>query len=122
MSMGEDHKKRAPNRAPALARTPELQENQMIRLAMQLARKKLEDGSASSQVICHFLQLGTEKAKLERQKLESETQLAAAKAEAMRAMQTSEQVTADAMDAFRRYRGTDFVPEDEADQYVLYDD
>ncbi len=120
--MEEDCKKRAPRRAPGLARTPELQENQMIGLAMQLARKKLEDGTASSQMIVHFLQLGTEKARLERVKLASEAQLAEAKAEAMRAMQTSEQVTNDALAAFRRYRGTDFVPEDEADDYVLYDD
>lgn len=120
--MTEDHKKRAPKRAPALARTPEQQENQMIGLAMQLARKKLEDGSASSQVLVHFLQLGTEKARLERIKLESEARLAEAKAEAMQSMQTSEQLTHDALAAFRRYRGTDFVPEDEADNYVLYDD
>lgn len=120
--MDEDRKKRAPKRAPSLARTPELQENQMISLAMQLAKKKLEDGSASSQVICHFLQLGTEKARLERAKLESEAKLAEAKAEVMRATQTSEQLMSDALAAFSRYRGTDFVPDDQADDYVLYDD
>lgn len=120
--MDEEHRKRAPRRAPSLARTPELQENQMIGLAMQLAKKKLEDGSASSQLIVHFLQLGTEKARLERIKLSSEAKLAEAKAEVMRATQTSEQLMSDALSAFSRYRGTDFVPDDQADDYVLYHD
>ena len=52
---------------PAL--TPEAKENQMISLAMHCAEKQMREGTASSQVITHFLKLGTEKAKLEREKL-----------------------------------------------------
>lgn len=42
---------------PAL--TPEARENQMISLAVDLAEQQLRDGTASSQVITHFLKLGT---------------------------------------------------------------
>lgn len=120
--MDEDIQRAVPKRKPAIARTPELQENEMIALAMRVAKKKMEDGTASSQMIVHFLQLGTEKAKLERAKLEAETKLAESKAEAMQMLQSSEEITIQALAAFRRYQGTNFVPEDEADQYVLYDE
>ena len=37
--------------------TPEARENQMISLAMDCAEQQLLDGTASSQVITHFLKL-----------------------------------------------------------------
>ena len=51
---------------PAL--TPEARENQMIDLAVNLAEQQLRDGTAKSQVIVHFLKLGTQRAKLEQEK------------------------------------------------------
>ena len=45
---------------PALS--PEARENQLISLAVDLAEQQLIDGSASSQVITHFLKLGTTRA------------------------------------------------------------
>ena len=53
---------------PAL--TPEARENQLIYLATDLAEKQLREGTASSQVITHYLKLGSTKEKLEREKLE----------------------------------------------------
>ena len=44
---------------PAL--TPEARENQMISLAVDLAEKQLMEGTASSQVITHYLKLGSTK-------------------------------------------------------------
>ena len=49
---------------PALS--PETKENQMISLAMDLAEKQLIEGTASSQVISHFLKLGSTKERLEK--------------------------------------------------------
>ena len=51
---------------PAL--TPEARENQMISLAVDLAGKQLQEGTASSQVITHFLKLGSTKQQLEKQR------------------------------------------------------
>ncbi len=61
------------------ARTPEENEQQLINLAMKQARLQLENGTASSQIITHFLQLGTQKYILEQEKLKAETEMARAK-------------------------------------------
>ena len=43
------------------ASSPEARENQMISLAIDLAEQQLRDGTASSQVITHYLKLGSTK-------------------------------------------------------------
>ena len=48
---------------PAL--TPEARENQLISLAVDLAEQQLRDGTASSQVITHFLKLNLKKRNFE---------------------------------------------------------
>ena len=63
--MGETRKK--PKRIrPAL--TPEAREDQLIALATNLAEKQLMDGTASSQVITHYLKMGSTKERIERQR------------------------------------------------------
>ena len=56
---------------PAL--TPEGRDNQMMSLAINLAEEQLRNGTASSQVITHYLKMAAnkEKEKLEREKLAS---------------------------------------------------
>ena len=58
---------------PAL--TPEARENQLISLAVDLAEKQLQEGTASSQVITHYLKLGSMRERLEREKLEEENKI-----------------------------------------------
>ena len=48
------------------ATTPEGREKQLIALATDLAEKQLREGTASSQVITHYLKLGSSKDKIER--------------------------------------------------------
>ena len=55
----------------------------MIALAVDLAEKQLMEGTASSQVITHFLKLGSSKAELEREKLAMENELIRAKTESI---------------------------------------
>ena len=62
---------------PALS--PEARENQMISLAVDLADKQLIEGTASSQVITHFLKLGSTKAQIEKELLAKQVDLAEAK-------------------------------------------
>lgn len=88
---------------PAL--TPEGRENQMISLAVDLAEQQLREGTASSQVITHFLKLGTERAQLEKEKLKHENALAAAKTEAIRSEKASEEFYKKVIDAVRNYNG-----------------
>lgn len=88
---------------PAL--TPEGRENQLISLAVDLAEQQLREGTASSQVITHFLKLGTEKAQLEKEKLKHENALAEAKTEALKSEKASEEFYKKVIDAVRNYNG-----------------
>lgn len=88
---------------PAL--TPEAREKQMMSLAMDCAEQQLRDGTASSQVICHFLKLASSKEKLEKERLEEENKLLRAKAEAIKSAETSEELYRNAIKAFSRYSG-----------------
>ena len=88
---------------PALS--PEARENQMIALAVDLAEKQLMEGTASSQVITHFLKLGTTKAELEREKLASENELLRARTEAIQSAKKVEELYTQALNAMRNYGG-----------------
>lgn len=88
---------------PAL--TPEARENQMIALAVDLAEKQLIEGTASSQVITHFLKLASTRERLEKEKLEKENELLRAKTEAIESAKRVEELYSDALRAMRSYRG-----------------
>lgn len=88
---------------PAL--TPEARENQMISLAVGLAEQQLIQGTASSQVITHFLKLGSTRAQIEKEMLTEQKQLVAAKTESIKAAQRIEALYGEAMDAMRSYSG-----------------
>lgn len=97
-------------RRPAL--TTEARENQLVSLAVDLAEKQLLEGTASSQVITHYLKLGTTIARLEREKLERENELLKAKTKALESAERVEELYANALSAMRRYGG---VGGDESD-------
>ena len=101
-------------RRPAL--TPEARENQMIALAVDLAEKQLIEGTASSQVITHYLKLATQKEKLENEIREKQRELISAKTESIQSSQRIEELYADAIKAMKRYSGQ----RDPEDDY--YDD
>lgn len=86
-------------------KTPEGTESYLINLAMRRAAEMMENGTAPAQIISHFLKLGTEKARYEREKLKAETQLAISKASLMESQKKSEEVAAEALKAFKRYAG-----------------
>lgn len=88
---------------PAL--TPEAREQQLISKAVDLAERQIDEGTASSQIIVHFLKLGTEKAKLEREKIKQENLLTQAKIESIQSSARVEELYAQAIDAMRRYSG-----------------
>ena len=90
-------------RRPAISE--EADEKRMISLATDLARKQLEEGTASSQVITHYLKLGTTIAKLEKEKLEKENKLLDAKTESIQSEQRSEELFKQAIEAMKHYSG-----------------
>lgn len=97
------------------AKTPEARENQMISLAVDLAEKQLLDGTASAQVITHYLKLATTKSKLENEKLVKENEFLGAKAEALKSQQRMESVYEEAIAAMRMYSGADYEVEEDAE-------
>lgn len=87
------------------ARSLEARENQLISLAVDLAEKQLRDGTASSQVITHYLKMGSTKERLEKEKLEQENKVLKAKAEAYESSKQTAELYKNALDAMRKYTG-----------------
>lgn len=93
----------ATRKRPAI--NPQARENQMISYAIDLAEQQLLDGTASSQVITHFLKLGTERERLERERLAEENKLIKAKAEALESAKEIKALYEEALKAMRNYSG-----------------
>lgn len=85
----------------------------MIALAVDLAEKQLAEGTASSQVITHFLKLGSSKEKLEKDILEKQKELITAKTENLQSAKRMEGLWEEAISALRDYRGEKNDVEDE---------
>lgn len=88
---------------PAL--TPEARENQLISLAVDLAEKQLQEGTASSQVITHYLKLGSTKERIEKEILEKQKELITARTEALQSSKRVEELYTEALNAMRNYSG-----------------
>lgn len=88
---------------PAL--TPEARENQLISLAVDLAEKQLQEGTASSQVITHYLKLGSTRERLEKERLKKENKLLDAKTKSYQSVEELKEIYADALKAMKSYSG-----------------
>lgn len=97
---------------PAL--TPEARENQLIALAVNLAEQQLRDGTASSQVITHYLKLGSSKEKLEQDILKEQKKMIIAKTESLQSEKRFEELFQNALDAFTSY-GSKIISPDNKD-------
>lgn len=89
------------------ASTPEGREQQMISLADDLAERQLREGTASSQVITHFLKLGTSRERLEQERLRNENLLLEQKQQYMASQAKAEEMMAEVLSAMKRYAGAD---------------
>lgn len=98
------------------ATTPENRENQLISAAMDLAEKRIQDGTASAQEIVHYLKLGSTREKLEQARLNHENELLRSKVEAMASAKRVEELYEAALHAMRSYAGRD------VESYEDYDD
>lgn len=94
-----------PSRRSRPARSVEARENQLISLAIDLAEKQLMEGTASSQVITHYLKLGSTKERLEKEIMAKQKELLEAKTESLQSAKKQEELLEEAMKAFSVYRG-----------------
>lgn len=85
--------------------TPEEYENECIALAFKEAKRRLEDGTASSQLITEFVKAGSRKRELELEELERNNALLTAKVEALESQKRTEDVYQKALAAMRTYAG-----------------
>lgn len=98
----ENSKELAPIRR---AIDPQVRENQMIALSTNLAEKQLREGTASSQVICHYLKLGSMEKQLELEKLRNENLLLKKKVEAIDSQMETNAKYAEVIAAMTVYTG-----------------
>lgn len=94
------------------ATTKDGRENQLIALAIELAEKQLRRGTASSQVITHFLKLASSREELEQERLKRENLLLAAKAENLESGRNAETRYEEALRAMRSYQGIEIEEEE----------
>ena len=81
----------------------EAQETKLVALALKQAQNQLENGTASSQIITHFLRLGSIKAQVELEKLELENRLLEEKILAERSGQQLNEMFGEVLAALKSY-------------------
>ncbi len=87
------------------ATTVEGREIQLVALAVDVAEEQMRNGKVSAQVLTHYLKLGTERERLEREKLRKENTLLDAKANALASAERMERLYDEALKAMRTYQG-----------------
>lgn len=102
-----------PRRRPAT--TPEGRENELVSAAIDLAETQIRNGSASSQVITHFLKLGSTREQLEQQRLKHENELTRVRIEAIESQKRVEELYMEALRAMRSYSGDLQIPDDDVE-------
>lgn len=111
MSKSNDDERQTKKKRPP-GTTPEARENQLVALAMKLAEKQMMEGTASSQVISHFLKLGSTRERIEKEILQEQKDYLTAKTEAMRSAKRVEELYTNALNAMRNYSGQTIDDED----------
>lgn len=112
MAPRRESKKRT--RRPAT--TPEGREGQLVALAVDLAEEQLASGTASAQVISHYLKLGSTREKLEQERLAKENELLHAKVEHLASAKRVEELYEEALRAMRTYAGIEDYEVGELDE------
>lgn len=100
------------NRSPSRpATSPQDRENQLVALATDLAEDQMREGTASAQVISHYLKLGSTREQLEQERLRYETKLLEARTQQISDSARMEELYANAINAMKTYQGQDIPDE-----------
>lgn len=100
------------NRKSPVARSAEARENEMIALATDLAEKQLREGTASAQVITHYLKLATTREQMEKKELEEKIKLLEARTEQIKAAKQDEEYYNRIVSAIKSYQGVNYESDD----------
>lgn len=100
------------------ATSPEMRENQLADAAYDLAEEQMQAGTASSQVITHFLKAGSMRERLEQQRMRHEIELMEVKKEQLEGQKRVEELYVNALEAMRGYSGQGPKQESIEGEYV----
>ena len=87
------------------ATSPEEREMQLSDAAYDLAEEQILSGTASSQVITHFLKMGSSRERLEQERMRHEVELMEVKKEQLTQQARIEELYVGAIEAMRGYSG-----------------
>lgn len=99
------------HRRRSSARTPEAREDELAAAAYDLAEDQIRSGTASSQVITHFLKAGSRREQLEQLRMHHEVELMQVKKEQLEGQKRVEELYVSALEAMRSYSGLGPPPE-----------
>lgn len=91
------------HRSPA--RTPEAREDELASAAYDLAEEQIRNGTASSQVVTHFLKAGSRRERMEQMRMTHEIELMQVKKEQLEGQKRVEELYVSALEAMRSYSG-----------------
>lgn len=104
------------------AATLEGRENQIISQAYDRAEEQIQAGTATSQVLAHFLKMGSTREQIEKERLREELELTKAKVSDLQSRATVEGLYAEAIEAFRSYSGQQEDDDYDYDDYEYDED
>ena len=116
MARRHDDEHEAPRRRSP-AKTPEERESLLISKSLNLIERQIEDGSISSTVLAIYAKAGTERDRLEKERLRNENEVLRKKVETMEAAVDVKNLMEDALNAFKGYSGASRDFDDFADEY-----
>lgn len=90
------------------ARSVDEREKQMMALAVDCAEKQMRDGTASAQVICHYLKLASTRDRIERELMEKQKEVLSAKIEMLESAKRTEELYLNALEAMKSYSGNSY--------------
>lgn len=99
------------------AKTPEERESVLISKSLNLIERQIEDGTVSSTVLSIYAKAGTERDRLEKDRLYSENLVLQKKLETMEAAVDLKNLMEDALGAFTGYTGRASLDDDDDEYY-----
>lgn len=90
-------------------------------MAMDLAEQQIADKSASSQLLTHFVKAGSQRERLEQERLRNENAVLRKKVETMEAAIDVKNLMSEAIQAFKGYTGDNISGDEDEGQEDYYD-
>lgn len=112
MARRNDDERSAPRRRSP-AQTPEERESVLISKSLNLIEQQIEDGSVASTVLSIYAKAGTERDRLEKERLRGEVEVLKKKVETMEAAVDVKNLMSEALQAFRGYTGGAAINDDD---------